>query len=272
MGTWLNASDSERTKRILIVGSAPDAPTIGPFLRDDIIVIAINNAWRAVPRFDFMIYPEDLPADRKPPLSELIRKGINDVHYLEAANKFGGMFWCGFTTALVSAYWAMRTYPYSQITMFGTDMIYEGNRTHFYGNGDPDPLRRHISLQNLEGKSLRIFYHAFKRNSLVFNVSRQPKSRLALPIASIEGAFRYNIVDYIHWAMPAEIKKRIDEQGAHALDMEANAPFDLAEPNWPFIESQSAWDYVAKVDAAWQALSEHVPTIEAMTADFIASN
>ena len=40
-------------------------------------------------------------------------------------------------------------------------MIYatSGN-THFYGNGDPDPLREDLSLRSLEAKSARLLLHA----------------------------------------------------------------------------------------------------------------
>lgn len=271
MGDWLQAKGDERTKRIALVGSAPDAPDINIALKPDNIVVAINNSWRALERFDFIVYTDEFDAANKPPCPDLIRKGLNTGHYVDAASRFGNHFWCGHTMSFMAGYLCLSIWPYSQLNMFAVDMIYQGSQTHFYGKGEPDPVRRHITLQNLRGKSMRLFYHAYKRDSLVLNLSRQPHSNLAVPRVTAAAGLGHNLVDYVFWRLSAETKAAVAAKGEVALEMERSAPFDLQEPNWPFLDDPSAWEYVAKVDAAWERLAEHVPEIEMAVGEYMAS-
>jgi hypothetical protein len=59
-------------------------------------------------------------------------------------------------------------------------MIYaSGGPTHFYGSGQPDPLRPDPTLQCLEAKSARFAILAAEAGCTVLNLSDLPSSRLA---------------------------------------------------------------------------------------------
>ena len=58
---------AENDTRVLILGSAPAALAArewarGPFTH----IVAINNAWRIREDWDFLIHPEDFPAENRP--------------------------------------------------------------------------------------------------------------------------------------------------------------------------------------------------------------
>jgi hypothetical protein len=270
MAQWLEASDGERTKRIVIVGRAPDAPELTRDLGADTLVVALNNAWRASPRYDFVIAPDDFPQASRPP--DAARTVITGTHYVDAASLCGGHFWCGHTVALTGAYWSLRTYVYSQITFLACDMVYPSSgSTHFYGTGAPDPLRRHITLQNITGKSLRAFYFAWTRNSLLLNSSPHQHSLLGVPRAPLAAACAFNLVDYVFWAVEPEVKHQIEVMAKRAIEMERNAPFDVESSDWAFLEDPSAWSYVRNIDDAWQELATPVLSVQSAVDAYLAA-
>ena len=60
-------------------------------------------------------------------------------------------------------------------------MVYpEHGQTHFYGTGTADPLRKDITLRNLEAKSARLMLLAARQGCACCNLSRR-KSRLVFP-------------------------------------------------------------------------------------------
>ncbi len=61
---------------------------------------------------------------------------------------------CG-TMAFTAGYWALGALKPDIIAYLGCDMIYpleKGSPSHFYGNGQADPLRSDITLQSLGSK------------------------------------------------------------------------------------------------------------------------
>ena len=66
----------------------------------------------------------------------------------------------------------------------GCDMHYpKKGQTHFYGTGDPDPLRNDISLTSLEACAARFYVFALQQGCQTVNLS-QLQSRLIFPRAS----------------------------------------------------------------------------------------
>jgi hypothetical protein len=169
---------------VLIVGSAPDAVRVKSL---DLSLfkshVAINNAWRLKHVWDYVIYPEDFPNERQPKNAYIIKKIVTAKEYVPVQNKFGGFVYAGGTMAFTAGYWALGALKPNVIAYLGCDMIY-GNKmsnNHFYGKGNPDPLRDDVSLQSLEAKSARLMAIAKFNNCLIVNLSEQDQSRLLFP-------------------------------------------------------------------------------------------
>lgn len=165
----------------IIVGSAPAATAARDADLTGFRKIAINHAWRLRLDFDLCIYPADFP-ERERPTLHFTQASADD--YLPAIHRAGGLIMCGATMAFAAGYYAVDAFPGSTLVFLGCDMIYEGERTHFYGRGDPDPLRSHISLRSLEAKSARLFGWGLLHDSLLLNWSTLPRSRLVFPRVS----------------------------------------------------------------------------------------
>jgi len=166
---------------VLMLGSAPmvtEAATWPrvPFDR----IVAINNAWRVRPDWDMAVFPHDFPVDRQAapgPDQSLITQ--ND--FVPAQNAYGGFVYAGGTMAFTTGYWALHALRPSVIAVFGCDMQYPvGQKTHFYGEGTPDPLRNDITLRSLEAKSARLMVLAAMQGCAMVNLSDGP-SRLIFP-------------------------------------------------------------------------------------------
>ena len=166
---------------VLILGSAPmvaEAETWprAPFSQ----VVAINNAWRVRPDWDAAIYPWDFPADRRPTPGQGQRL-VTETDFVAAQNAFGGFVYAGGTMAFTAGYWALHHYAPSVLAVFGCDMHYAvTGKTHFYGSGTPDPLRKDITLRSLEAKSARLMILAAMQGCAAVNLSFGP-SRLVFP-------------------------------------------------------------------------------------------
>lgn len=171
---------------VLIVGSAPDAVRLKAW---DLSVfsscVVINNAWQLTEDWDYLIYPEDFPADRLPPdLAQTNKSLITANEFVPEQNSFGGFVYAGGTMAFTAGYWALGYLKPDVIAYLGCDMIYpkqDGNPSHFYGNGQSDPLRPDITLQSLEAKSARFMAIAQMNNCKVVNLSELPDSTLVFP-------------------------------------------------------------------------------------------
>ena len=96
-------------------------------------------------------------------------------------NQYGGFIYAGATMAFTAGYWVLGALRPSHISFIGCDMHYpRTGKTHFYGNGTPDPLRDDISLMSLKAKSNRFLHISQKQNCLVGNLSDGP-SELTFP-------------------------------------------------------------------------------------------
>jgi len=175
---------------VLIVGSAPDALRVSGW--DTSIFahrVVINNAWQVCDTWDFLIYPEDFPPARHPPLDQTKDKQLITANeFVPIQNHFGGFVYAGGTMAFTAGYWALGALQPDVIAYVGCDMIYEsgaGQPTHFYGQGRADPLRQDVTLQSLEAKSVRLWALAHRQGCSVVNLSNQATSRLLFPRVSL---------------------------------------------------------------------------------------
>jgi len=167
---------------ILIIGSGPDASKAlrWPLDRFDACV-AINNAWQATEKWTHLIYPYDFPATRMPSELRPNQRLVDEAAFVPAQNHYGGFVYAGGTMAFTAAYWALFALRPKKIAFIGCDMIYPATgQTHFYGTGQPDPLRKDISLTSLEACSARFYCHAHMQDCQVWNLS-QGQSRLIYP-------------------------------------------------------------------------------------------
>lgn len=249
-------------KTVTVVGSGPAAPRVADLLSDETIVVAINNAWRAVPRWDYSLYADDFPELAKPPGPRRARNARSSPQYWPAMNAFGGMLYCGASMGLAAGYWLLRTLPFSQISYYAADLVYDPRKSHFYGQGTADPLRRDISLQDHTAKHLRLFYFGLKQGCLFLNASDAEETRLPFPRVRSGASVHHNMMTEL---LPELTRagEAMDEVAHAALALERAARFDWRSLDyWRFMEDAEAWRHVAEVDARWRALLPAVERIE----------
>ena len=171
---------------VLIIGSAPDALEAKSFNRELFQqVVAINNAWKVRSDWDYCIFPDDFPENRRPNENNEQRL-IGSEQYVSLQNKYGGFVYSGGTMAFTAGYWVLGHFNPRAIAYIGCDMVYDGEETHFYGRGTPDPLRKDPTLKNLRAKSARLEAVAASQNCSIFNLSKRPKSNLIFRRNSLE--------------------------------------------------------------------------------------
>ena len=164
---------------VLMLGSGPavmaarDWPR-GPFDR----IAVLNNAWAVRPDWDFLLHPEDFPPARRPQAIAPGQRIVTADDYVPANNAHGGIIYAGATMAFSAGYWALAALRPRVLAYFGCDMVYRGQRTHFYGTGTADPLRPDPTLQDLYAKSARLELLAAQAGCAVVNLSRD-ESRLS---------------------------------------------------------------------------------------------
>ena len=171
---------------VLIIGSAPDALEAQSFNRELFQqVVAINNAWNVRSDWDYCIFPDDFPGNRRPNENDEQRL-IGSEQYVPLQNKYGGFVYSGGTMAFTAGYWVLGHFNPRAIAYIGCDMVYDEKKTHFYGRGTPDPLRDDPTLKNLKAKSARLEAIAASQNCSIFNLSKRPKSNLVFRRKSLE--------------------------------------------------------------------------------------
>ena len=171
---------------VLIIGSAPDALEAQSFNRELFQqVVAINNAWNVRSDWDYCIFPDDFPENRRPNENNEQRL-IGSEQYVPLQNKYGGFVYSGGTMAFTAGYWVLGHLNPRAIAYIGCDMVYDEKKTHFYGRGTPDPLREDPTLKNLRAKSARLEAIAASQNCSIFNLSKRPKSNLVFRRNSLE--------------------------------------------------------------------------------------
>lgn len=178
-------------KKVLIVGSAPDAIQVAEWDTSWFShTVVINNAWKAFSSWNCWIYPEDFPPDKHPDARDLDNKQVVTAHdFVPVQNQFGGFVYAGGTMSFTAGYWALGALRPDVIAFMGCDMVYRhgtGQATHFYGTGTADPLRSDVTLQSLEAKSLRLKALASRDGCAIVNLSQQPHSRLSFPRMSLD--------------------------------------------------------------------------------------
>jgi hypothetical protein len=188
----------------LILGSGPDALDAGKWSASHFDnIVAINNAWNVRDDWNYLIYPEDFPVDRLPAkISTDTQKYVTAKDYVPVQNEYGGFVYAGGTMAFTAGYWALGALRTDVLAFFGCDMIYgpRGSHTHFYGNGEPDPLREDVTLQSLEAKSARLMLMAASQGCMTVNLSAGQETRLVFPRMTVEDASRLSRADLTAWS------------------------------------------------------------------------
>jgi hypothetical protein len=159
------------TGAVLILGSGPDAVAARNWPREPFDrIVAINNAWAVRPDWDDLIHPWDFPADRLPdiPTGHI----VTEAEFVPAQNAYGGFVYAGATMAFTAGYWVLAHYRPKVMAFAGCNMHYPAEGpTHFYGQGEPDPLRPDITLQSLEAKSARLMVFAAMQGCATVNLT-----------------------------------------------------------------------------------------------------
>jgi hypothetical protein len=236
------SADHNRPIRALILGSGPDAMDAAFWPRGVFThIVAINNAWRVRADWDYLIHPEDFPAERMPPSVDPQSQAIVTADdYVPVQNRYGGFVYAGGTMAFTAGYWALGALKPDILAFFGCDMNYTSSKTHFYGNGTADPLRDDITLQSLEAKSARLMLLAAAQGCLTVNLSAQDESRLVFPRARVE-----EIADWSHLNRSAKLAALVSSFDKQATTKAITREADLGYMS----ESGRYWEEADRFDA-----------------------
>lgn len=224
---------------ILILGSGPNVTQATGWPRAPFdTVVAINNAWRVRPDWDYLIHPSDFPQDRQPDILAEDQQIITYESYVPAQNALGGFVYAGGTMAFTAGYWVLHTLRPKIMAFLGCDMTYNAAQTHFYGQGTADPLRVDVTLRSLEAKSARLQAHAARQGCTPLNLSTDA-SRLVFPRGT-----------------PGDLgaSATLDDSAIdHALQLEAKAGYMV--PSGKYWKEESRFDpaVIDEIDAAWLA-------------------
>ncbi|MCY6382207.1 hypothetical protein [Hoeflea prorocentri] len=170
---------------VLILGSAPDAMRAAIWPKPEACkIVSVNNAWRVRDDWDYNIFPDDFPSENWPDRVGPGQTVITSDSYVPANNQYGGIVYAGATMAFNAGYWALSALKPRVLAYLGCDMVYEGQKTHFYGQGEPDPLREDVTLSSLEAKSARLMTLAARQHCACVNLSEKKESRLLFPRVS----------------------------------------------------------------------------------------
>lgn len=249
-------------KKVLIVGSAPDALRVSGW--DTAFFshrVAINNAWRACPDWDHLIYPEDFPEDRHPSCEQKSgKKIITADQFVPVQNRYGGFIYAGGTMSFTAGYWALGALKPDVIAYVGCDMVYEarcGQSTHFYGQGTADPLRQDVTLQSLEAKSLRLMALAERQGCAVVNLSDQETSRLLFPRIDLQALRLLTRANHSPlFEMHTADKLAVDE----ALGVEAELGYMVASGRYWSVASELDKEKLRNIDTMWMSTASWLAT------------
>jgi hypothetical protein len=182
--------------KVLIVASGQTAIN-APLYEDKVdYVVVINNAWKAVNKWDYWIRPHDYRGEKIKRILKNNQKVITPDEYECSLKKFGDYRACGLSITLNSSYWVLDNLKPTSIYYLGADMNYtpdEFGNTHFYGKGhdiltqgisDPDRMVQRRSKGNpnyLNELYLRFKMIAKEHNCNVYNLSNIENTRLPFP-------------------------------------------------------------------------------------------
>jgi hypothetical protein len=182
-------------RKVVLLGSAPSVVkwwkrTRGWYMREGFSVVAINNAWRvpSLDELDIWMHPLDFSGPEPP--AEIPRNstiGYREMGYpvgREFSNWVIGPYWLrGVRLTVTDALVSMLNEAVAdgvRLTMHvaGNDMVYptDGKRTHFYGVGQPDPLRYRSAELDTALLQVQAFYR--DAGAVLLNVSGQAETRL----------------------------------------------------------------------------------------------
>jgi hypothetical protein len=234
---------AEALRTILILGSGPDAVRLRDWPRGKFShIVAINNAWRVQEDWDYLIHPEDFPPERGPESYDPARQAIITADaYVPVQNRFGGFVYAGGTMAFTAGYWALGELKPDVMAFLGCDMNYAGASTHFYGKGEPDPLRQDVTLQSLEAKSARLMAFAALHDCACVNLSEQESSHLVFPRLSAQ-----QLGGWGRDCFTPFLKDQIASFDFRALQSAQRREAELGY----LVESGRYWEQAEKFDAA----------------------
>lgn len=228
---------------VLILGSAPDALRARELdLSIFRVIAALNNAWRIRSDWTHCVYPEDFPAERRPD-AQPGKTLVEYDQFVPANNAYGGVVYAGGTMAFTAGYWALDAFKPDLLAFLGCDMVYDAasDKTHFYGQGEADPLRKDPTLQSLEAKSSRLRWKAFEQNCLCANLSNKDVSRLTFDRLN-EGLLTQGIDDYL--------RAGLDRLAALADRNRIDAAMDLEQRSGCYYDSGDYWNAPTPPDAS----------------------
>lgn len=250
MGRWSKA---------LVIGSAPDAARCESWaIPDEIAVVCINNAWRLDVEWHFHIFAKDFPEEKRPRAYEGVRMSIsNSPTHVEArrdyhshVQRFGGLLWCGASMAYNAGYWVLGALGCTELAFLGCDMIYdkEGGKTHFYGFGGKDPLRRSLALRDLEAKSCRLEMMARVHGCRIWNLSDRPRTHLSFP--------RISFVDFSRLIPESREEIELDAETCEQIDLLRSREQALYSGLYvqPAVSAGVRGRQVDRIDRAWKRL------------------
>jgi len=241
-------------KSILIIGSALDAQRVKAWdLTRFSVCVVINNAWQLTEDWNYLIHPDDMPKENLPPMHALSENQsfITSREYVPVQNHFGGFVYAGGTMAFTAGYWALGALRPDVIAYIGCDMIYpekKDKKSHFYGNGEADPLRKDITLQSLEAKSVRLMALAHINNCMIVNLSELTASRLSFPRAPIDTLLSKDTSSVILDEYNANLNMKIVNE---ALDEEVRLGYMV--PSGRYWEDDEKFDArkLSAIDSMW---------------------
>ena len=231
----------KKKTNVLIIGSAPSALVAQKWnLNFFNNVVVINNAWKITPKWTNSIFPEDFPIEKRPKPSK-----CQTLHtaseYVRAQNYYGGFVYAGGTMAFTAAYWSLFTFSPSLIAYLGCDMVYSGPKTHFYGKGTADPLRKDKTLKNLRAKSARFECFAAEEGCAVVNLSRTLNSNLV-----------HEKISFSEFNLNRVVPKKIDsKQYFRNLEVENNLGYYVPDGRYWKRMQDFQEDEIFKLDDLW---------------------
>jgi hypothetical protein len=167
--------------------------------------------------------------------------------FVPVQNEYGGFVYAGGTMAFTAGYWALGALKPDVLAFFGCDMNYQtrDGRTHFYGDGEPDPLREDVTLQSLEAKSARLMLMAASEGCMTVNLSARKDTRLIFPRMTNAEIAALTNADTQSW-LAFQQRQAMREGVEVILSREAELGY--------FVPSGRYWEEEARFDA--KALSD----------------
>ena len=125
---------------VLVLGSGPTGEMIKDFDLSNHYVIGINHSWMLTPFWTHLLYPDDYTGELPTKLNQF-QKIVDNTIYMKHNLRYGNLQDRGDAMLFNSLYFSLQFKP-KTIGCLGNDLYYpKKGKTHFYGKGNPDPLR-----------------------------------------------------------------------------------------------------------------------------------